>query len=213
MALRLSLFLAALALLTGLFVLAGATPGAPPAPPAVPPTVPEDPLPEALSQLERTPLPLPLTTPRLRVDKSERKIELLSGGRVVRTFPVGLGPNPLGPKRSARDGRTPEGEYRVCLKNPQSKYYLALGLNYPSAGDAERAFAEGRFSRADRDAVASADASSGCPPWDTSLGGAIVIHGRGASADWTLGCIALEDADMRILYDAVPVGTPVTIEP
>jgi len=213
MMLRLALFASVLLLLAGLLLLAAAAPDSSPAPPPAPPTAPADPLPQALAQLERTPLPLPVVAPRIRVKKSARALELLSGDRVLRTFPVGLGPYPSGPKRTARDGRTPEGEYRVCLKNPLSRYYLALGLSYPSARDAERAFAEGRLSRRDRDFVVAAEEATGCPPWDTPLGGAIVIHGRGASADWTLGCIALEDADMRLLYDAVPVGTPVSIEP
>jgi len=213
MTLRLGLFAGTLALLAGLLLLAAAAPGSPPVPPPAPRAPSSDPLPEAMAQLERTPLPLPLAAPRIRVRKSARTLELLSGSRVLRTFPVGLGPNPTGPKRAARDGRTPEGEYRICLKNPLSRYYLALGLSYPSARDAERAFAEDRLSPHDRDAVVAAEGASACPPWDTALGGAIVIHGRGASADWTLGCIALEDADMRLLYDAVPVGTPVLIEP
>lgn len=214
MVLRTGLYLAVLALLGGALLLA-ATPAEPSPPPSPPPQLPPsgDPLPEALALLEQTPLPLPLSEPTLRVRKGERTLELLSGGRVLRTFPVGLGFNPVGPKRHTRDGRTPEGLYRVCLKNPESKYYLALGLSYPSARDAEAAYREGRITRADRDTVVAAEASRSCPPWGTPLGGAIVIHGRGASADWTLGCVALEDGDMRLLYDAVPVGTPVLIEP
>lgn len=210
---RAGIFLMLLALLGGGLLLVAAAPGEAPVPPPAPPQEPADPMPEALALLERTPIPQPLPGPRIRVRKSDRLLELLSGGRVVRTFPVGLGPNPTGAKRHTRDGRTPEGEYRVCLKNPESKYYLALGLSYPSSRDAEAAYREGRITRADRDAVAAAEASGSCPPWDTPLGGAIVIHGRGASADWTLGCVALEDADMRLLYDAVPVGTPVSLEP
>jgi lipoprotein-anchoring transpeptidase ErfK/SrfK len=51
------------------------------------------------------------------------------------------------------------------------------------------------------------------PPWDTRLGGEIFIHGHGASRDWTRGCIALDNEDMRELYGLVDVGTPVTILP
>ncbi len=52
-----------------------------------------------------------------------------------------------------------------------------------------------------------------CPPWNTRLGGEIFIHGRGSGSDWTLGCVALDDADMKELYDAVSLGTPVIIHP
>ena len=51
------------------------------------------------------------------------------------------------------------------------------------------------------------------PPWDTPLGGEIFIHGGGSGSDWTWGCVALDDDDVRELYRAVRVGTPVTIEP
>ncbi len=44
-------------------------------------------------------------------------------------------------------------------------------------------------------------------------GGEIFIHGRGSAADWTLGCVALDDPDVEELYAAVEVGTPVTIKP
>jgi L,D-peptidoglycan transpeptidase YkuD (ErfK/YbiS/YcfS/YnhG family) len=51
------------------------------------------------------------------------------------------------------------------------------------------------------------------PPQTTRLGGEIYIHGRGSRSDWTLGCIALDDDAMKELYDAIPVGTVVRIEP
>jgi lipoprotein-anchoring transpeptidase ErfK/SrfK len=31
------------------------------------------------------------------------------------------------------------------------------------------------------------------------------------SSDWTWGCVALEDRDVRELFQAIPVGTPVRI--
>ena len=46
-----------------------------------------------------------------------------------------------------------------------------------------------------------------------SAGGEIFIHGNGSKTDWTLGCIALEDEDVRELYHLAPVGTPVSIRP
>ena len=50
------------------------------------------------------------------------------------------------------------------------------------------------------------------PPLTNELGGDIYIHGNGASSDWTWGCVALENDDVRELFNAVPVGTPVRIE-
>jgi hypothetical protein len=51
------------------------------------------------------------------------------------------------------------------------------------------------------------------PPQSTLLGGDIYIHGNGAGSDWTWGCVALENEDVRELFNAVTVGTPVRIEP
>ena len=43
--------------------------------------------------------------------------------------------------------------------------------------------------------------------------GEIYIHGHGARSDWTWGCVALENEEMRELFEAVSVGTPVAIKP
>ncbi|MDY7093968.1 MAG: L,D-transpeptidase [Acidobacteriota bacterium] len=149
----------------------------------------------------------------LVVRKEARELRVLSGSEVIATYPIGLGFQPKGDKQREGDGATPEGRYSVCIKNPQSRYYLSLGINYPSAKDAERALAEGWFSREEARAILEAERDGRCPPWDTPLGGEIYIHGRGSSADWTLGCIALDDPDMKALYDRVKIGTEVRIEP
>jgi lipoprotein-anchoring transpeptidase ErfK/SrfK len=51
------------------------------------------------------------------------------------------------------------------------------------------------------------------PPQNTKLGGEIYIHGHGAGSDWTWGCVALENEDVKELYEAVSMGTTVTILP
>lgn len=147
------------------------------------------------------------------VEKAARRLIIFRDGREERRFPVGLGFGPVGSKEKQGDGKTPEGEYRVCRKNPASRFHLSLGLNYPNAADAERAFSAGILTRAQRDSIRASSRGRGCPPWDTPLGGEIFIHGNGASSDWTLGCVALDDSDMDRLYAACPVGTPVTIRP
>lgn len=159
------------------------------------------------------PLRLPLVRPRLVVSKSARRLDLYSDGRVVRTYRVGLGTAPVGDKVRAGDRRTPEGDFYVCVKNPQSAFYLSLGLSYPNEEDAARGLRDGLITRAQHRRILRALGRGRTPPWDTALGGEIFIHGRGAQTDWTWGCVALEDADIKELYDAVPVGTPVRIEP
>ena len=125
---------------------------------------------------------------------------------------VVLGFSPEGDKVRQGDGRTPEGEFYVCLKNDRSNFYLSLGLNYPSAEDAERGLRDKLITRAERNRIVRAIENKQRPPWDTALGGEIFIHGGGTESDWTWGCIALANPDVRELFDSVPMGTSVRIE-
>jgi len=161
----------------------------------------------------KAPLPCPLPEARIVVLKSERRLVLCAGDKMVREYPIGLGFNPEGNKVREADGRTPEGEYYVCAKNPNSRFHLSLGLNYPNEEDAVRGLASGLITRAEYERITAASQQRRQPPWDTVLGGEIFIHGHGASRDWTLGCIALHNEDITELYEAVPVGTAVTIYP
>ena len=163
--------------------------------------------------LNRTPLDLPLVKPEIVVAKSKRQLTLYANGKAVRVYTVGLGSNPLGDKARQGDGRTPEGEFYVCVKNANSSYYLSLGLSYPNKQDAERGLKDGLIARAEYNEIISALERKMRPPWNTALGGEIFIHGHGSSSDWTLGCVALDNENMRELFDAIPKGTPVVIEP
>jgi murein L,D-transpeptidase YafK len=151
--------------------------------------------------------------PRIVVKKSERKLELFDGGKLVRTYRIGLGFAPVGDKEKEGDGRTPEGEFYIFTKNEKSLYYLSLGISYPSIDDAERGFRRKLISANERDRIIEAVKDKKMPPQKTALGGEIYIHGSGSASDWTRGCIALEDEEMKELFDAVPVGAPVEIKP
>ena len=64
----------------------------------------------------------------VRVDKSERLMELVSEGKPVRSYSIALGDSPIGHKERQGDERTPEGRYvldwRISLK--KSAMRLAL---------------------------------------------------------------------------------------
>ncbi|HKG23904.1 MAG TPA: L,D-transpeptidase [Blastocatellia bacterium] len=158
------------------------------------------------------PLSLPLVEPKIVVSKSRRRLDLYSGGEIVRSYRVGLGLDPVNDKVRQGDRRTPEGSFYIFIKNPKSSFYLSLGLSYPGAEDAERGLREGLISRAQHDLIARAIRRRERPPQNTRLGGDIFIHGNGSQSDWTWGCIALDDKDMKELFGAVPVKTPVEIE-
>lgn len=136
----------------------------------------------------------------LVVLKSERKLMLMRGGDVLRTYRVALGIKPVGPKRQRGDERTPEGEYRIDARNPGSRFHRALHISYPNAEDRAEARALG-----------------------VAPGGSIMIHGLPPDRaklgkdhylwDWTNGCIAVNNREMDEIWAAVDVGTPISIRP
>ena len=159
------------------------------------------------------PLHLPLVEPRIVVKKAPRRLMLYSNGELVRTYRVGLGLNPTGDKVKEGDRRTPEGIFYVFTKNDKSAYYLSLALSYPNMEAAERGLRDGLIDREQHDQILNAMRQKTAPPQNTALGGEIYIHGNGSQSDWTWGCVALDDNDIRELFDAVPVGIKVEIEP
>ena len=153
-----------------------------------------------------------LHRPSILIEKSRRRLTVLDGGRVVKRYPAAIGGNE-GDKVRESDLRTPEGVFYVCLKNPHSKYVLSLGLSYPNMEDAERGLRDGLINQKEYDKIFYAIRKTRQPPWNTKLGGEIMIHGARLGGRDTEGCIALEDDDIRELYRRITVGTKVTITP
>jgi murein L,D-transpeptidase YafK len=162
---------------------------------------------------DRSPPKFPLIRPKIVVKKGRRQLLLFSEDKLVRTYPIGLGLNPLGDKVRQGDRRTPEGNFYIFTKNDKSAFYLSLGISYPNAAAAERGLRDHLINKTQYDAIMHALRAQKGPPQNTLLGGDIYIHGNGAGSDWTWGCVALENEDVRELFNAVTVGTPVTIEP
>jgi murein L,D-transpeptidase YafK len=114
---------------------------------------------------------------------------------LLKQYGVELGFGPKGHKQFEGDGKTPEGRYTIDRRNPNSSFYLSLGISYPNARDI--AFAQ----------------EQGEEP-----GGDIFIHGQPnkfgkRGPDWTAGCIALSNKEMRQLYAMVNDGTTIDIFP
>jgi murein L,D-transpeptidase YafK len=147
------------------------------------------------------------------IKKAQRKLLLYSGNKLVRSYHIGLGLSPVGDKVRQGDHRTPEGDFYIFTKNEKSAFYLSLGISYPNAAHAARGLRDGLITKAQYDSITSALKAKKAPPQNTRLGGDIYIHGNGAGSDWTWGCVALEDRDVRELFEVIPVGTPVRIEP
>jgi hypothetical protein len=118
-----------------------------------------------------------LRHPLLLVNKGQRRLELWVKRRMIKAYRVQLGWHPLGPKLRQGDQRTPEGTYAVCAHS-SSPYYLALWLSYPDAEDARRGLRSGLIDPAAFERISNALNAGKCPPADTALGGAILIHGQ-----------------------------------
>jgi lipoprotein-anchoring transpeptidase ErfK/SrfK len=159
----------------------------------------------------------PLRKPRIVIEKSKRRLTVFDGTTLVKQYAVIVGTR-VGDKRVEGDFRTPEGEFYVCVKNPRSKFTLSLGLNYPRASDARRGQAAGLITARQCQQIVEANARNRQPLWNTKLGGEIMIHGKrrdtqGNPRPGTLGCIAMDDANIRELYPRIPPGTIVIIKP
>jgi murein L,D-transpeptidase YafK len=113
----------------------------------------------------------------LRAFKKEQKLEVWvkENGKqqfvLLHTYDFCTTSGTLGPKRKEGDLQIPEGVYHINHFNPQSNFYLSLGLNYPNASDKILSH-------------------------KTKPGGSIYIHGNCV----TIGCIPITDDKIKELY-------------
>jgi murein L,D-transpeptidase YafK len=143
-------------------------------------------------------------TARIHITKSAHRLDVIDKDTVVRSFGVAIGPGGPGTKQREGDKVTPVGRYRVVSRAP-STYHQFLRLDYPNAED------RARFKRL---------SASGSLPRGATIGGDVGIHGAPPQAewkavhktvDWTLGCIALDDAEIDELARLVKDGAIVDI--
>lgn len=133
---------------------------------------------------------------RVLVYKESRRMYLMHQESALRTYPIDLGFAPVGDKRVEGDGKTPEGDYLIDRKNPNSDFHLSLGINYPTDNDRDEAKELGQ-----------------------GPGGDIFIHGGPrlgrdrTGPDWTAGCISVTNDEIEDIYAMVRVGTPISIYP
>lgn len=132
---------------------------------------------------------------RVIINKGPREMFLMHHDQVLEAYRVDLGFAAEGHKLREGDGRTPEGDYTIDRRNPESAYHLSLGISYPDEEDVARARAMG-----------------------VDPGGDIFIHGEsrrffGPGPDWTAGCISVRNREIEQIYAMAPNGTPITINP
>ena len=148
------------------------------------------------------------------VSKRLKTLSLKQNGTLIGEYPVSIGASSSdGNKKLEGDMRTPSGQFYVCTRNDKSVAYLALGLSYPGIEDANRGFEQGIITQEQRDEIINANLSGQQPPWETALGGAIMIHGCRVPDGTTHGCVAVDNDVMDILWSYCNLGVPVTIGP
>lgn len=146
----------------------------------------------------------PAAEPVVWIDKSQHLLRFRD-----KVFKVALSNRSEGTKCAAGDSRTPEGRYRICSKAPDGPFGYWLGLDYPNRSDAWSARRAGRLSWLELTRWNWWWRSE--PPQSTRLGGQIGLHGGGNRPNWTMGCIALDNSDIKLLYDQLSVGSVVEI--
>ncbi len=104
-----------------------------------------------------------LDNPRVLVEKGARQLTVFSDRKPVKSYRIALGWGG-GDKEREGDGRTPEGEFYICVKNPNSRFYLSLGLSYPNIEDAERGLRDGLIDRDQYEEIVSAIRRDITPP-------------------------------------------------
>ncbi len=145
-------------------------------------------------------LPKNAVVDKLVVYKSKRTLSVYAQGKLLKSYQISLGGEPIGAKKIEGDLKTPEGLYYINDKNQYSGYHKNLGISYPNDQNIVYARSLGK-----------------------TAGGDIKIHGlrNGMGfigklqrwTDWTLGCMALTNTEIDELYQAVPIGTPIVINP
>jgi murein L,D-transpeptidase YafK len=145
----------------------------------------------------------------IRIFKDEGTLELVCAGTVSRSYPVTFGGSPMGPKEREGDQKTPEGTYRVSSKLKDERFHRFLGVSYPNVEDMKHAKANGISNPGGGIGI------HGTRERQAALARAWIrfAHATGAVSTWgpTDGCIAMTNEDVEALFDAVPVGTRITI--
>jgi murein L,D-transpeptidase YafK len=157
---------------------------------------------------------------KIEIDLDAHVLKLYQDEQVIKTYPIAYGRGGIG-KKSRGDGKTPLGFYRIVSIKKSSGFGYFLHLNYPNIDDVTRAYREGLLDEKTFEQILS-QIRNGMAPQNTLLGGYVGIHGLGGENptklnihrhfNWTQGCIALTDAEVKDLLHYVSPGTPVVIK-
>ncbi|MDZ7809826.1 MAG: L,D-transpeptidase [Arhodomonas sp.] len=158
--------------------------------------------------------------PWVLVDTAADRLEVRAGDEQVLAVMdnLALGRGGVSDLHLYGDQTTPRGEYRVTRIDPDSRFHVFIGLDYPTVHHLNLARRRGVLDEARYHQLLELAYNRGTLPQDTALGGYIGLHGVGrgdpeihARFHWTEGCVALTDEQIGELLRYVRRGTRVVI--
>jgi hypothetical protein len=156
----------------------------------------------------------------LHISVKDRTLSVVRGRHVIHEIPhFAIGINGAVNLRTRGSAMTPKGEFRVERINPNSQYATFIAINYPNPTVADQALAERLITAEEAERIRRHYQQYRLSYPNTALGGNIGIHGLGnrdpflnQRVDWTEGCLAVENEQVRLLSSLVGVNTPVLIQ-
>lgn len=162
-----------------------------------------------------------ISNPSIVIDRRNYKLTLFSDSIEVKSYKAVFGKSRKIEKKAFNDFVTPLGDYIICDKYDNHKYYKYLKLNYPNQSDAAEALKDKIISKKEFTRILNILKDNGCSYDETILGSNIGLHGIGKFDlifknlpfvfNWTNGSVALSNKDMEEIFSVVNKGTKVTI--
>ncbi|MCP1674287.1 hypothetical protein J2T57_001389 [Natronocella acetinitrilica] len=157
--------------------------------------------------------------PYLAAFSAQRALAYIKDGRAEWIIePMAVGSGGFAEHRVRGGNVTPMGSFTLSWVNPQSRFRLFFGFNYPLPAHAERGRREGIISSDEYRSIMAAHEGGKTPPQTTRLGGYIGLHGLGGRSrqihgqrNWTRGCLAVDDPSIDRIGKLVSVGTRIFI--
>lgn len=140
------------------------------------------------------------------IDKSDYEMHIYDEEGWYATYPIVFGSKDLSDKMREGDKKTPNGDFTIIVKKKNPKWGPELLLDYPNA-ESYKKFNERK--------------NNGTIPRNAKIGNGIAIHGTRPDEEWTIdnyynwtdGCISVRYSEMLDLFNYIPVGTKVKIQP
>lgn len=158
--------------------------------------------------------------PWVVVDTRQKTLTVFTDkGKIAEYLPyVAIGRGGASNDRIHGDRKTPLGTFHVAWINPDSRFSLFFGLDFPTVEHADRSYRNRIIDRTTYHHLLDAALDQRIPPQNTPLGGHIGIHGLGDKDErfhyadnWTDGCVAVTNSEIKKLARWIHIGTKVII--